>query len=153
VPNVYLVRHADAGDRESWPGDDRDRPLNERGWAQARGLVILLRGEDIGRVLSSPYLRCIQTLEPLAEDRHLPVEVHPALAEGSDWREAWQLMLDAAVPTVMCSQGDVIADIVLHLVDLGLVKHGKARWSKGSTWILDVDSGGVRAARYVPPAV
>ena len=63
---VLLVRHARAGDREKWEGDDRLRPLDRKGRRQAEGLVELLAEYPIERLLSSQYLRCIQTFEPLA---------------------------------------------------------------------------------------
>src|SRR6266508_3359874 len=61
-----LVRHADAGNKRDWSGPDAERPLSEEGWEQAAGLVDLLAGLRIERLLTSPLLRCRQTLEPLA---------------------------------------------------------------------------------------
>ena len=63
---VFLVRHARAGDRERWTGDDRLRPLDGKGRRQADAMVAPLAGYPITRLVSSPYLRCVQTLEPLS---------------------------------------------------------------------------------------
>ena len=82
----YLVRHGEAGDRHAWHDPDELRPLTEEGWRQAKALVDLLADAEIDRLLSSPYVRCVQTLEPLAEARGLPVETTPVLAEGGKTR-------------------------------------------------------------------
>lgn len=148
---VYLVRHAHAGDRGEWAGPDQDRPLSGKGAKQASALVPRLADQEVGRVMSSPYLRCVQTVQPLAEARELGVEDNDALAEGSDWREALDLVQNALVPTVMCSQGDVIGALVMHLVEDGLVPSGEARWQKGSTWILETQAQEVTSARYLSP--
>ena len=148
---VYLVRHADAGDRDQWVGEDELRPLSDKGWRQARGLVKVLAKAGIGRTSSSPYLRCMQTLEPLAKARNLPVQREPRLAEGASWREALLMIGRVDYPEVMCSQGDIIAGIVDELVRGGVVLARDARWQKASAWELTVKSGGVRSARYFPP--
>src|SRR6266511_1008153 len=80
---VLLVRHARAGKRSKWEGDDRLRPLDKRGRKQAEGLVSLLAEYPIDRIASSPYLRCTQTVDPLAASRGLAVEERDELAEGS----------------------------------------------------------------------
>src|SRR4029077_18172212 len=83
---VFLVRHAEAGQRGGGPGLDEQRELSEAGRRQADALVRLLAGERVDRVLSSWYPRCRQTVEPLALARGLSVEEDPALAEGADPR-------------------------------------------------------------------
>jgi phosphohistidine phosphatase SixA len=146
---VFLVRHAHAGDRESFHGPDQERPLSEKGRRQAAGLVRQLQDAEVMRVLSSPYLRCVQTVGPLAQACGLTVEEEPSLAEGSDWRETLGLVEGARVPTVMCSQGDVIGSLVMHLVDGGFADSAEGRWQKGSTWELETEAGAVVAARYL----
>ena len=87
---MLVIRHASAGDPEDWEGDDRLRPLDAKGFEQAGRLVELLDGYQISRVLSSPAVRCVQTVEPLAHARGLAVEVGEELAEqrqGSDGAE------------------------------------------------------------------
>jgi 8-oxo-(d)GTP phosphatase len=78
---ILLVRHASAGDRTAWPGDDRLRPLDERGLRQARELVGLLSAYEVDRFISSPALRCVQTIEPSAFERVLWAEVREELSE------------------------------------------------------------------------
>jgi 8-oxo-dGTP diphosphatase len=78
---LLLIRHASAGDRDDWVGDDRLRPLDGRGRNQASRLPELLSDYEIARVLSSPAVRCVQTVEPLARSRGLDIEVHEELSE------------------------------------------------------------------------
>ena len=83
---VYVVRHAKAGLRTRWTGPDEQRPLTRRGRRQAERLVERFRGIQVARIVSSPFVRCVQTVEPLARDRGLEVEPDPRLAEGADAR-------------------------------------------------------------------
>ena len=62
----YLLRHAHAGDKHAWNGPDLARPLSGAGRREAHGLLTQLRDYPIIRVLSSPAVRCLQTVEPLA---------------------------------------------------------------------------------------
>lgn len=101
--SVVLLRHARAGDREEWRGDDFHRPLDDRGRKQAQNLAAELRALGVRRALSSPYLRCVQTLEPLG----LPVEHEDRLAEGATRAEALEL-LGSLEDAVACTHGDVI---------------------------------------------
>ena len=78
---LVLIRHAEAGDREDWEGDDLRRPLDDRGRQQADRLLGLLASYPVGRVVSSPADRCVQTVEPLARARGLAIDVHDELGE------------------------------------------------------------------------
>ena len=52
---LYLVRHAKAGDRTAWKGDDRLRPLSKEGRRQADSLARKLARLTTGQIVSSPY--------------------------------------------------------------------------------------------------
>ena len=71
--SLYLVRHAKAGKRKEWTGDDAKRPLDKIGWLQAEALALRLIARQPTSLHASPYLRCVQTLEPLAETLDLTV--------------------------------------------------------------------------------
>ena len=104
-----LLRHAAAGDREQWDGDDFHRPLDAKGRRQAEALVEALRPLGVRRVLSSPYVRCVQTVEPLAAALGLPLEQDDRLAEGEGGAAA-ELLLEDGV--VCCTHGDVLDALV-----------------------------------------
>jgi len=148
---AYLVRHAKAGDRTRWTEDDRLRPLTKKGRRQAEELVIAFRGHDVDTVVSSPYVRCVQTVRPLALDRGLALIPDDALAEGAPLHDALAL-LDrvAGSPAVLCSHGDVIPLLVEHLGRTGADVAGGGDWKKGSVWVLERGAdGAVVRARYV----
>ena len=150
---LYLVRHAKAGDRSDWNRDDRLRPLSRRGQRQAEGLVDLLADLNVDRVLSSPYVRCMETVVPLAGTRGLAVEPVDALSEGAPLDTALALVRKHAHhDAVMCMHGDVLPALLEHYDDHDVAFDHAPAWPKGCTWILDVDATGeVVAARYLPP--
>ena len=110
-----LLRHAAAGDREHWDGDDFHRPLDAKGRRQAAALVELLRPLGVRRVVSSPYARCFQTVEPLAAALGLPLELDERLGEGEGLAALALIQEDGVVA---CTHGDVAHE----LVDCGLKK-------------------------------
>ncbi|MHB8488420.1 MAG: SixA phosphatase family protein [Candidatus Dormibacteria bacterium] len=145
----YLVRHAKAGSRERWTAPDRDRPLTAAGRIQAAALARLL-GPTTRLVRSSPYLRCVETVAPLAEARGLLVENEDRLAEGAD--PGWALRQLASAPgSVLCTHGDVVASIVTTLADDHVPMVGGLQWAKAGTWAFDITAGRIAGARYLPP--
>ncbi|MGZ4611234.1 MAG: SixA phosphatase family protein [Actinomycetes bacterium] len=104
-----LVRHADAGDRASWNGPDDWRGLSPLGRRQARGLVLRLRGIPVMQLLSSPALRCRQTVVPLAEARGLDIEPVRSLAVDADLPALMTLLNDPEIPdAVLCTHRETI---------------------------------------------
>ena len=148
--DVFVVRHAKAGSRRRFEGDDELRPLSRNGRAQAKALSEQLAHRDIARVLTSPYTRCIETVAPLAHQLGVDLEIEDVLAEGADWSYALAIIERSTAPTVLCSHGDVIGDLMHHLDQRG-VPLDDDRIEKGSTWVLQVEEGEVVKARYLPP--
>jgi 8-oxo-dGTP diphosphatase len=150
---VYLVRHAKAGDRHVWEGNDEDRPLSGRGRIQSRGLLELLGDATFDRLLSSPYVRCMESLIPLAAQRGLAIEPVEALAEGAALEDAVALVRKHAEHgAVFCTHGDVIPMLLSHYADRGVDIGRSPQWPKGSTWVLETDATGeVVGARYIAP--
>lgn len=148
---VYLVRHAHAGDRTRWSGDDRRRPLSDKGRGQAERLVGLLAAEPVDRVLSSPSLRCVQTVEPLARARGVKVEVELALDEGTDPVDALRAVEAAeGRGVVACTHGDIVPGILDLLRARGVELPRELTWPKGSTWVLEGDGARVERVRFLP---
>jgi 8-oxo-dGTP diphosphatase len=135
---VLLVRHARAGDRTEWEGDDRLRPLDGKGRRQAEGLVELLADYPIDRILSSPYVRCVQSVEPLAAARGLELEEAAELAEGETRDDVLRLLGSTdAECVVLCTHGDVVDE----LLGDGL--------KKGETEVLTLDDEGLRRVDHL----
>jgi len=99
-----LLRHASAGHRTDWEHDDSWRPLDARGRRQSVDLVEILRPLGVSRVVSSPYVRCVQTVEPLAAALGLDVEEDDRLEEGAGAAAA-ALLGESGV--VCCTHGDI----------------------------------------------
>ncbi|HEU5224975.1 MAG TPA: NUDIX hydrolase [Actinomycetota bacterium] len=148
---VYVVRHAKAGVRAAWSGPDEERPLTQRGRKQARRLVERFQGLDIQRILSSPFLRCVQTVQPLGEARGLAVEATPELREGSSVDELLGALsrLDER-PTVVCGHRAEIETMIDRLERGGATIEGARGIAKGSVWVLDRVGGRVVTAHYLP---
>ena len=147
---VLLIRHAEAGERSEWRGKDRDRPLTAAGQTQAARLAALVEGQPVTRVLTSGFVRCVETVAPLAARLALVPEVAGWLEEGADPSGALSRLL-ASGDAVACSHGDVVSGILFELADRGIGLGSTPRMQKGSTWIIDVAHGEVASARYLPP--
>jgi len=156
---VYLVRHASAGDRnDSDPADD-ERALDEIGREQSAQLADWLVHEPVSRIVTSPFLRCQQTVAPLAAALGIEVVVDDRLAEGTAIEDSWSLLAELAVSTngstsnavVLCSHGDVIPDLIRRAQGRGMQIPGKSGCAKGSAWILQHWSGdGFGTGIYTP---
>ena len=148
---LYVIRHAKAGIRAAWSGPDEERPLTRRGRKQARRLVERFQGLDIQRILSSPFVRCMQTVEPLAEARGLPVEVAAQVREGASVDELLRgLATFGDRPTVVCGHGTEIRSMIDRLEAGGATIEGARGIGKGSVWVLDREGERIVAAHYLP---
>jgi 8-oxo-dGTP diphosphatase len=148
---TYLVRHAKAGSRERWTAPDRDRPLTDPGRVQAAGLVKLI-GRGVRSITSSPYKRCVETVLPLADALGLRVEEDDRLAEGAG--PDWTLVeLATAGGAVLCTHGDVMAEVVISLADSKVPLQGGMQWAKGATWAFNIAGGRIVGGRYLPPPI
>ena len=151
MAKLYLVRHADAGHRSGLE-PDRDRQLSRRGERQAAALADQLAAEPITRLLSSPYLRCRQTLQPLGQRLGLAVEPEDRLAEATRVDDVLRLTDELAGTSVaLCSHGDVIPDLLDALARQGTRLKDDLRWQKASTWVLTWDGDRLAKGRYLPP--
>lgn len=123
LTTLLLVRHGKAGNRADWTGDDDLRPLSDAGRRQAQALRTTLRTFGPDRVFSAPRLRCVQTVQGVADDLGVEVQREPLLCE-----EAYALDRAAGIERVLtivsqhrqpvvCSQGGVIPDLVSGLAE------------------------------------
>ena len=150
--SVVLLRHASAGDRARWEGDDRKRPLDPKGQRQAEAVVAILDQLEVAAIISSPARRCVQTVEPLAEARGLPVVIDDALWENRAADSIALVMSLVGTDTVVSTHGDNIPSVLQHLAATEAVKLGPhPDWKKASAWILESTGGRYRSAHYLPP--
>jgi 8-oxo-dGTP diphosphatase len=153
---LYLVRHAHAIGRGCWTGDDMQRPLSPRGRRQVDALTKVLADQPVRHVISSPAVRCVDTVAPLAKQLGLTVKNRDELVEGSPTADALALLTDAAArkgDAVVCCHGDLVPEVLRWLARHGAALDGGDRWAKGSTWSLewDDDRNVFAGGRYTPP--
>jgi 8-oxo-dGTP diphosphatase len=151
VGRFYVVRHAKAGSRSHWTGDDRKRPLSKKGQQQAEALVNVFADLPVADVLSSPYLRCIQTVEPLAIARGREVHEYASLSEGHGVSGLYDFFADPNLGNaVLCTHGDLMWELVEDLTNRRVLPAFREAFDKGSTWVVDVNDGVPVKARYIP---
>ena len=149
---IYLVRHAHAGPKQTWSGPDSRRPLSIHGEQEAAGLLIQLHQEPIARIVSSPALRCQQTVWPLARQRRLAVELDRRLDVDATAAQAAAMLLEPGVGNaVLCTHGELIGQLLGRLRQAGSPIATDATWPKGSTWVLDPAADQIMRATYLPP--
>lgn len=153
---VLIVRHATAGRKARYKGDDRKRPLDRKGRAQAKSLVPQLMAFGATVLYAADRTRCVQTIEPLALEMNAPITVEPALTEeayADNPEAAHTRVLEIAAlggTPAICSQGKVIPYLIDWWCSRDGVKPDKSRNRKGSTWVLTLSEGRVIAADHLP---
>ena len=150
--SIYLVRHAKAGSRDRWNGDDRQRPLSDKGRVQAELLAERFVRVPVPRIFSSPYVRCVETVEPLSRACGVDIESIEVLAEAGSFASIIDLLLSVPEHTVLCSHGDTIPETIAALCRRGMEIDGPEDWRKGSTWVLDREGElFTHATAWTPP--
>jgi phosphohistidine phosphatase SixA len=113
------------------------RPLTQVGLAQSKIIAERLLAHHPSALLSSPYVRCVQTLEPLAEIAGLEIVIDERLTEESPLEKSLAVLEDVPDNAVLCSHGDVIPDLVNGLIRRGMEVDASMRSPrKGSIIVL-----------------
>ena len=153
---LLIVRHGTAGRKARYKGDDRKRPLDRNGRAQAKSLVPQLLAFGASSVFAADRTRCVQTVEPLASILEVPVTVEKTLTEeayAKNPKAAHRRMLEIAAlggTPAICSQGKVIPYLIDWWCERDGVKPDRSRNRKGSTWVLSLSEGKLVAADHMP---
>ncbi|WP_067669481.1 NUDIX hydrolase [Nocardia miyunensis] len=156
---LLLVRHAKAGHRNRFSGPDSERPLDKQGQIQARDLTPNLAVFGPTEVYSAPPLRCVQTVQGLADELGVEIGIEPTMSET-----AYATAPDAALRRirelvspdtvrVICSQGKVIPPLLAAWAEIDGVTLPPARNRKGSAWVLSVADGRLVAADHLDKAL
>jgi broad specificity phosphatase PhoE len=145
---LLVVRHANAGRRSAYKGDDRLRPLSTRGQARAAALVPLLSRYEPKSILSSPFVRCVETVAPLAEALHLRVKSLDALAEGHEADAVPLLRRMAGKAALLCTHGDVAAAVLEALVPDPALR-AELRLQKGEVWVIESNDNSLAIVEHI----
>lgn len=152
---LLIVRHGTAGRKSRYQGDDRQRPLDKHGRAQAESLVGLLLAFGATDLHAADRLRCHQTIEPLADELSTRTHDEPTLTEeayAEHPKRARQRVLDIAAKSgtrVICTQGKVIPDLIAWWSQRDGARPDKSRNRKGSVWVLSIANGKLIAADHI----
>jgi 8-oxo-dGTP diphosphatase len=156
LTTLLLVRHAKAGSRAQWEDVDELRPLSHNGRKQVPPVRALAAACGADRVYAAPLVRCVQTVQPVADDLEAKVveeellseKAYESMAEATE-RRFLEIVEEGGVP-VVCSQGGVIPDLVARLAAAsGLTVARQVESKKGSVWALFFDGTRLVAADYV----
>jgi 8-oxo-dGTP diphosphatase len=113
VSSFLLFRHVNAVAREHWSGDDQLRPLDATGEEQAEQLVDALADRDLERIVSSPYVRCVESVRALGAARGLEIEERMEVAEGAGREEIHRLVDELEGRAfLLCTHGDVVCELL-----------------------------------------
>ncbi|MEV0293039.1 bifunctional NUDIX hydrolase/histidine phosphatase family protein [Nocardia sp. NPDC050710] len=152
---LLLIRHAKAGRRDRFDGPDDLRPLDRPGQAQARALVPNMLAFGASEIHSADPVRCLQTMQPLADKLGAPIVREPLLSEigyaaaPDAARERIVSLVSERAVRVVCSQGKVIPDLLAWWAEKDGLTLQPARNRKGSAWVLSFVNGRLVAADHL----
>jgi 8-oxo-dGTP pyrophosphatase MutT (NUDIX family)/phosphohistidine phosphatase SixA len=152
---VLIVRHGTAGSKSRYKGDDRKRPLDKHGRAQAESLVGVLLSFGADVLYAADRVRCHQTLEPLADELGATIRDEPTLTEeayADNRKTARHRILEIAAAggtPVICTQGKVIPDLIAWWCERDGVRPDKSRNRKGSMWVMSLSDERLIAADHI----
>lgn len=156
LTTLLLVRHAKAGSRAQWDDIDSLRPLSRNGEKQVEPVRELATVYGATRVYSAPLVRCVRTVEPIADDLGTAVatedlmgeEKYEGMTEAAE-RRLTEIAAAGGVP-VVCSQGGVIPDLLRRVATAsGLSVGRRVESKKGSVWALFFSESRLVAADYI----
>ncbi|KJF17111.1 SixA phosphatase family protein [Acidithrix ferrooxidans] len=136
--NLYLIRHAKAGERLHDSKDDQDRSLSAKGKLQAEMIAQHLGNRPINFLWASPYARAIETLTPLSTVSQKKIMIDRRIGEDASIKE-----LDTFIEEVIhlegehaiCSHGNIIP-LILRLLER--YSPDSIRCAKGSIYRVDL---------------
>ncbi|GAC66314.1 NUDIX hydrolase [Gordonia soli] len=156
LDTLLVVRHAKAGRRSRYRGDDRLRPLDRDGRRQAEALVPLLSAFGAQTLYAADRVRCRDTLEPLRRALDVDIIPEPDLSEEAyaadptmAHRRIRRIAEQSDTVAAVCSQGKVIPPLMRWWSDHDGLRLPSARNRKGSVWVVSLHEGRLVAADHI----
>ena len=115
---IVVVRHAKAKPRSSWSRAEGERPLAATGRRQALAVGNLLACWRPARVISSPWMRCMQTVAGYAQRFSIPVKEKNRLTEAAHSRKPEKVtrlvhtLFDSNQSVVLCTHRPVLPTVL-----------------------------------------
>lgn len=173
---LALVRHAHALGRGSWREDDQLRPLDGAGRQRADAIAPILAAYGVRRLVSSPSVRCADTLRPYAARLGVSLRTKDGLSEEGYAAEParaprhLQRLVERGTPAALCSHGPVLPELLTlllalvdpdepeaHLVATTLRAAARDKMGKGEVLVVHLAGSGdearvVAVERHLPPS-
>ncbi len=140
---MLLLRHASADKRLSTPSLDDARELDRTGRREASLLCGSLAGYSIDLIVSSPLVRCLQTVAPLGKALGLDVEVRSELEPRATRRDALRLLRELPPTALVCTHREVLESVF----------DGAIECEKGGAWVVERRGRSLTPVAYLPPPV
>jgi phosphohistidine phosphatase SixA/8-oxo-dGTP pyrophosphatase MutT (NUDIX family) len=150
---VYLMRHANAGQRTKDVETDHERSLSKRGQRQVAQITRRFLRLPLTRIETSYFVRCEQTVEPLAAALDMVLGHEPTIVEGGPPEAVIQYFRSLhGEAALLSSHGDIISGVIGQLAAEGVeFDSPPVEWKKSSVWEVDLDKGKAIGGRYWPP--
>ena len=137
---VIVVRHSAARPRDAWPRPDAERPLVAAGRRQAVAVGALLQCWRPDYLLSSPWLRCLETLAPYAKEFGLRVRTKGGLTESGYRRNPdrarrhLERLIQRGKPAALCTHRPVLVGLLAAVAaaQRPLADHNGAGYGNGT---------------------
>jgi len=100
---------------------------------------------------SSPYVRCVQTLEPLSKLIGAEIVIDERLEEDRAFEPVLDLLGEVDSGAVLCSHGDIIPAVLQALVRRGMEVESDADWRKATVWVLKRKGDRITKGKVWPP--
>src|SRR5665213_436878 len=153
VQVLSVIRHAEAGDRERFVGDDSLRPLSRQGRRQANALSKRL-SEGTLDLITSPYLRCVETVSPTSFRLRRAMMLASWLVEGEPADEALYQLVELTGEIgglAACTHQDVMVGMVDVALTAGAIPSSEPNFEKAATAEFTIVSGKIVAVSFVAP--
>jgi len=152
---LIILRHTKALERGDWDDLDSKRTLDEKGLQQAANLITHLAPFAIDEIYSSDYLRCVQTVTPLADVRNLRITEIPNLNEENfEIDPERSISFANAVKQdekniLLCSHNPVIPTMLRGILNTKLKNKDLIKLEPGDAWIVHRVRGEIVALDFL----
>jgi 8-oxo-dGTP diphosphatase len=152
---LIILRHTKALERGDWDDLDSKRTLDEKGILQSEKLLMHFAPFAIDEIYSSDYLRCVQTVTPLADARKLRITEIPNLNEETfDIDPERSISFANAVKQdekniLICSHNPVIPTMLRGILNTKLKNKDLIKLEPGDAWIVHRVRGEIVAVDFL----
>jgi 8-oxo-(d)GTP phosphatase len=152
---LIILRHTKALERGDWDEVDSERTLNEVGFDQAQLLIKHLEPFAIEEIYTSNYVRCVQTVTPMAHSRGLGITQVPSLNEETFEEDPLRSVSFANAlkqdekNILICSHNPVIPTMLRGILNTKLKNKDLIKLEPGDAWIVHRVQGEIVGLDYL----